>query len=77
MHFEIWLVFCKNADIGPIIESKGMRAIFQKKRKKGQKMLKSGKKKKRQNVQIWKYLKKGRWLRAIIERNKLLEKVLK
>ena len=56
-----------------------MRAIFQ---KKGKEMLKKGKK--RQH--IWKFrqkhtkleniLKKGRWLCAIIARNKLLEKAL-
>ena len=53
-----------------------MRMMFQ---EMGKKMLKKGKKKEN----IWKYgqkctkienlLKKGRWLRAIIARNKLLE----
>ena len=63
----------------PIPESKGMRAIFQKKGKKGQKIFK--KSKKRQNT--WKFsqkctkfeniLKKSRWLRAVIARNILLK----
>ena len=61
---------------GRTFSRKGMRAIFQKKSKK---MFK-----KEQN--IWKFgqkctkfeniLKKGKWLRAIITRNKLLEKAL-
>ena len=59
--------------------STGMRAIF---KKKGKKMLKKGKK----WQHIWKFgqkcskcediLEKGKWLRAIIAHNKLLEKVL-
>ena len=63
----------------PILESKCMHASFQKKCKKGQKNVKKG-----QN--IWKFgqkcskfqniLKKDRWLRTIITRNKLLEKAL-
>ena len=57
---------------GSILESKGMRAIFQKKGKKRQKgwnIWKSGQKcTKFENI-----LKKGRWLRAIIARYKLLE----
>ena len=62
---------------GLILESKGMRAIFQKKSKN----VKKGKK----GQNIWKFgqkfgkfkniLKKSRWLRAIIARNKLLEKI--
>ena len=63
----------------PILEGKGLRAIFQINDKK---MFKKGKK----GQNIWKFghkctkfeniLKKGRWLRAIIARNKLLEKGL-
>ena len=57
---------------GPILESKGMRAIFQKKGKKGQNIWKFAQKcTKFENI-----LKKGKWLRAIIARNKLLEKAL-
>ena len=60
---------------GYILETKGKRVIFQK----GQKIFKKGKK----GQNIWKFgqkcrkfeniLNKGRWLRAIIARNKLLE----
>ena len=63
----------------PILEGKGLRAILQ---INGKKMLKKGKK----GQNIWKFgqkctkfeniLKKGRWLSAIIARNKLLEKGL-
>ena len=59
-----------------------MRAILQEKDKKGQKMLKKGKK----GQNIWKFaqkrtkfehiLKKGWWLCVIIAPNKLLEKAL-
>ena len=66
---------------GPILESKGIRAIFQKKGKKGQKMLKKGNK----GQNGWKFgqkytkfeniLKKGRRLRAIIARNKLTARI--
>ena len=59
---------------GPILERKGMRAIFQKKRKKGQK---KGK------IKFWQkctkfenILKKGSLMRAIIARMKQLEYVL-
>ena len=52
------------------LESKGMRAIFQKKGKKGQNIWKFGQK----YTKFQSLLKKGRWLRAIITRNKLLEK---
>ena len=55
-----------------ILESKGMGAIFQKKGKKywkKAKYLKTWAK----MYRIWIYLEKGKWLRAIIERNKLLE----
>ena len=65
---------------GPILESKGMHAIFQKKGKKRQKKM-SKKGKKGQN--IWKFgqkytkfeniLKKGRRLHVILTYNKLLE----
>ena len=63
-------------ETGPILESKGMCAIFQ---KKGKKMLRKGKK--GQNIQkFWQkftkcenLLKKGGWLQAIITHNKLLE----
>ena len=58
---------------GPILASKGMRAIFQ---KMGKKLFKKGE-------NIWKFgqkytqfkniLKNGRWLRVIISRYKLLE----
>ena len=58
-----------------------MRAIFQKKKKKKKNVKKGGKKAK--YLKIWSkitklenILKKGRWLRAIIARNKLLEKAL-
>ena len=83
-NWKIYSVFWKvnSKCIGAITESKGMRSIFQKKGKKVQKNAKKGKK--QQN--IWKFgqkcskfeiiLKKSRWLRAIIARNKLLEKVL-
>ena len=64
----------------PILESKGMCAIFQKKGKK------KAKKKGKKVQNIWKFgqkctkfeniLKKGSWLRAIITCNKLLEKAL-
>ena len=62
-----------------ILESKGMCVIFQKKDKKGQINVKKratylkmwGKYTKFENV-----LKKGRWLRAIMAHNKLLEKAL-
>ena len=63
-----------------MLESKVMRAIFQ---KKGKKMLKKGTK----GQNIWKFgqkcikfenmLKKGRWFCVIIARNKLLEKALR
>ena len=49
---------------GPILESKGVRAIFQKKGKKGQNIWKFAQKcTKFENI-----LKKGKWLRAIIAR---------
>ena len=53
----------------PILESRGIRAIFQKKGKKGQYIWKLGQK----STKFEKILKEGRWLRAIIARNKLLE----
>ena len=68
----------------PILESNGMRAIFQKNGGGGRtKKCKKGKK----GQNIWKYseqkctkfediFKKGTWLCAIITRNKLLEKTL-
>ena len=60
---------------GPILESKGMHAIFQKKDKKMFKKDKIfenlGKNAKFENI-----FKKGRSLCAIIARNKLLEKAL-
>ena len=65
--------------VGPILKSKVIQASFQKKGKKGQKNVKKGQ-------FIWKLgqkctkfeniSKKGRWLRAIIARNKLLEQAL-
>ena len=64
---------------GPILESKGICAILQ---KKGKQMLKKGKK----GQNIWKFeqkgtkfeniLKKGRWLHAITARNNLPEQAL-
>ena len=66
----------------PTIESKVMRAIFQKKAKIGKQVLKKGKK----GQNIWKFgtkcrkfeniLQNYRWLSAIITHNKLLEKAL-
>ena len=57
---------------GPILESKGTGANFQKEQKK--------KMEKGKNTKIWEkmykienILKKGRWLHAIIARHKLLE----
>ena len=79
---EFLNLFCNLT--GLILESKGMGAIFQKKRRKKtpQKMLKKNKK----GWNVWNFaqkctkfkniLKKRRWLRAIIARNKLLERVL-
>ena len=53
----------------PILESKGMCAIFEKKGRKGQNIWKFGQKcTKFENI-----FEKGGWLRAIIARNKLLE----
>ena len=78
------LVFWKSLLIsGPILENKGMHAIFQKKGKESpKKMLKKGGK----GQNIWKFgqkytkfeniLKKGRWLSATIRQNKLLENAL-
>ena len=73
------LVYLQFTKSGPILESKGMRAIFQKKGKKYVKKSKKGK-------NIWKFeqkgtkfeniLKKNRWLLAIIARNKLPEQAL-
>ena len=37
------LILLRTCKTGPILESKGMRAIFQKKSKKGQKNVKNGK----------------------------------
>ena len=68
---------------GAILDSKGMRAIFKKKGKKGQKKyLKWAKKGETfenfvKNVQHLKIFWKGRWLRAIIARYKVLEKACK
>ena len=70
---------------GPILESQGMCAIFQKtSKKKGKNNNNNNNNKKGQN--IWKYgrtctkfgniLKKGGWLCVIITRNKLREKAL-
>ena len=54
---------------GPILESKGMLTIFQKKDKKGQNIWKFGRKcTKFENI-----LKKGKWLHAISAWKKLLE----
>ena len=52
---------------GPILESKGMTAIFWTQGKKDQKMLKKGKKRKisehlGKNVQTWKYFEKGQMI---------------
>ena len=58
---------------GPILKSKGMRSIFQ---RKGQKMFKKGKIFENLVKSVQNLLKKGRWLCAIIARNKLLEKAL-
>ena len=84
LFFSFFLFFCfenyrKTFLIftGPILETKGMHVIFQ---KKGEKCLKKGKK----GQNLWKFgqkctklenfLKKGRWLLGIITRNKLLWK---
>ena len=54
----------------PILESKGMRAIFQEKGKKGKNIRKHG-----QKCTIFEnILKKGKWLSMIVTRNNLLEK---
>ena len=56
-----------------------MRAIFQEKRKKEQKKFWKKEKYLKSLVtmyKIWNILKKGRWLCAIIARNKLLKKAL-
>ena len=59
-------------NVGSILESKDMCMIFLEKGKKGQHIWTFGQRcKKFENI-----LKKGKWLRAIISRNKLLEKVL-
>ena len=58
---------------GPILESKDQ--FFRKRAKKGAKMTKCWKIWAKM-YKIWKYFEKGQWLRAIIARNKLLEKVL-
>ena len=62
----------KNLQPGPIIESKGIHEIFQKKGKKGQNIWKFGQNcTKHENI-----MKKGRWFHVIISCNKLLEKAL-
>ena len=53
---------------GSILESKDMHAIFQKKGKKGQNILKFGQK----CTKFWNPLRKSKWLCVIIACNKLL-----
>ena len=55
---------------GPILESKGMCATFQKKCKRAKNCLKKGKifESLGKNVQIWKFLKKGRWVKTLLEK---------
>ena len=67
---DSYMLLCKQKNYtGPILEIKGMLAIFQKKGKKEQNMWKFGQKcTKFENI-----FKKGRSLRANIVRNKLLE----
>ena len=75
--YQIWTCWIH---VQGILESKGVRVIFQ---KKGRKNVKKGKNKRKN---IWsfgqkytkyeKILKKGSWLRVIIACNKLLEKAL-
>ena len=64
-----YVTITSSFNTGPILESKGMGAIFQKKGKKRQKVSKFQQK----CIKFENILKKGRWLRAIIARNKLVE----
>ena len=66
------LVNLSNDTSGPILESKGMHMIFQKKRQKGQNIWKFRQKyTKFENI-----LKRGKWLHVIITHSNLLEKAL-